>query len=137
MQFAITEKPLNVNTVMKAVRGEDTGAVVDFVGTVRSETRGHRVLRLEYEAYSEMALALFERLQKEADHRWHGTRLAIHHRIGVCEVGELTVVIAAAAPHRGAAFEACRFAIEQLKAHAPIWKREVYEDGAVWVGQGS
>jgi molybdopterin synthase catalytic subunit len=137
MQFALTEKPLSVNNVMKAVRGDDTGALVDFVGTVRGESRGHRVLRLEYEAYNAMALAFFEKLQAEAEHRWHGTRLAIHHRIGVCEVGEVTVVIAAATPHRAAAFEACRFAIEQLKAHAPIWKKEVYEDGAAWIGQGS
>jgi molybdopterin synthase catalytic subunit len=137
MLFALSAKPLSANAVLKAVGGNDAGAVVTFHGTVRDQARGRRVIRLEYEAYGPMALALFDHLGKEAAERWHGTRLSIHHRLGTCEVGDTTVLIAAASAHRAAAFEACRFAIEQLKAHAPIWKREIYEDGAAWIGQGS
>ena len=94
-------------------------------------------MRLDYEAYPEMALRVFARIEEEARARWPGTRIVIHHRTGTLEPGALSVVIAAASPHRADAFSACRQAIEELKKDAPIWKREHYEDGSEWVGLGS
>lgn len=121
---------------LRAVEGADCGAVVGFTGVVRSHNQGKQVVRLEYEAYPDMALRVFDRIAAEARERWRA-RVAIHHRTGALTPGELSVVIAAAAPHRADAFDACRHAIEALKADAPIWKREVYPDGSSWVGLGS
>jgi len=121
---------------LREVAGADCGAVVSFVGTVRATNHGKRVVRLEYEAYPEMALRIFEQIAAQAREKW-AARVAIHHRTGALEPGEISVVIAAAAPHRGDAFEACRHAIEALKKDAPIWKRELYPDGSSWVGLGS
>jgi len=133
----ISDGPLSVEAPVASVSGADCGAVVTFVGTVREQNRGKRVVRLDYEAYSEMALRVFVRIEEEARSRWPGTRLAIHHRIGTLEPGAVSVVIAAASPHRADAFSACRLAIEELKKDAPIWKREHYADGSEWVGLGS
>ena len=121
---------------LREVAGADCGAVVSFVGTVRATNHGKRVVRLEYEAYPEMAVRIFEQIAAQAREKW-AARVAIHHRTGALEPGEISVVIAAAAPHRGDAFEACRHAIEALKKDAPIWKRELYPDGSSWVGLGS
>jgi len=121
---------------LREVAGADCGAVVSFVGTVRATNHGKRVVRLEYEAYPEMAVRIFEQIAAQAREKW-AARIAIHHRTGALEPGEISVVIAAAAPHRGDAFEACRQAIEALKKDAPIWKRELYPDGSSWVGLGS
>src|ERR1043166_9223917 len=121
---------------LHAVEGTDCGAVVSFTGTVRSTNHGQTVVRLEYEAYPEMALRVFDHIASTAQERW-GARVCIHHRTGALNPGELSVVIAAAAPHRADAFEACRHAIEALKKDAPIWKREIYPDGSSWVGLGS
>ena len=92
--------------------------------------------RLEYEAYRPMAEAKLAQISAEAEVKWPGVRLAIHHRVGVLVVGEAAVVIAAAAPHRKEAFRACEFAIDRLKEEVPIWKKEFYEDGEEWVGLG-
>jgi molybdopterin synthase catalytic subunit len=127
---------VDVAVPVREVSGVDCGAVVTFVGTVRGSNRGQRVVRLEYEAYAEMALRIFEHIAAEARERW-AARVAIHHRVGALEPGEISVVIAAAAPHRADAFDACRHAIEALKKDAPIWKRELYPDGSSWVGLGS
>jgi molybdopterin synthase catalytic subunit len=132
----LTAEPLDAASALAAVGGDDAGAVVTFIGTVRARSRERDVLRLEYEAYEPMALALFERIAR-ACLEASGARVIIHHRLGSCLVGEPTVVIAAAAAHRAQAFDACRHAIEQLKADVPIWKREIYVDGLAWVGQGS
>ncbi len=121
---------------LREVAGADCGAVVSFVGTVRATNQGKRVVRLEYEAYPEMALRIFDHIAREARERW-AARVAIHHRTGSLDPGEISVAIAAAAPHRGDAFDACRHAIEALKKDAPIWKRELYPDGSSWVGLGS
>ena len=137
MRFAISPDPILPQAAADAVASERAGAIVTFQGTVRCEARGRRVLRLEYEAYVPMALATFDRIAQLASERWPGVELAIHHRVGACAVGELTVSIAAASAHRADAFEACRFAIERLKAEAPIWKHEFYDDGSAWIGQGS
>ena len=128
--------PLAPEVPLREVAGADCGAVVSFVGTVRATNQGKRVVRLEYEAYPEMALHIFEQIAAQARERW-AARVAIHHRTGTLEPGEISVVIAAAAPHRADAFEACRHAIEALKKDAPIWKREHYADGSEWVGLGS
>jgi molybdopterin synthase catalytic subunit len=133
----ISPEPLEVASAVHDVEGTDAGAVVTFVGTVRDNARGKRVVRLDYEAYPEMALKVFARIAEEAARKWTGVRIAIHHRVGKLEPGALSVVIAAAAPHRAEAFDACRLAIEELKKDAPIWKREHYPDGSSWVGLGS
>jgi molybdopterin converting factor subunit 1 len=127
---------LSPEAPIHAVEGADCGAVVGFTGIVRATNHGKQVVRLEYEAYPEMALRVFERIAEDARDRYRA-RVAIHHRVGALAPGELSVVIAAAAPHRADAFDACRHAIEALKADAPIWKREIYPDGSSWVGLGS
>ncbi len=109
------------------------GALCLFVGVVRNENSGRPVLRLEYEAYEEMALPLMEQIAAEARRRFPVTDVRIVHRLGRMEIGEASVAIAVASPHRGEAFAACRYAIDALKATVPIWKKEFYADGATWL----
>lgn len=109
------------------------GAVVTFLGTVRGENRGRRVVKLEYQAYEPLAVRALEIIAAELAEAWPSVRLALHHRIGTLGPGEVSVVIAAASPHRADGFSACRYAIERIKQIAPIWKREVFEDGESWV----
>ncbi len=114
------------------------GALCLFLGVVRSENAGKRVLHLEYEAYEEMALTVMQEIAAEARKRWHLTEARLVHRLGRLEIGEASVAVAATAPHRSEAFDACRYLIDALKATVPIWKREFYADGAVWLdGPGS
>jgi molybdopterin synthase catalytic subunit len=116
------------------------GALCLFVGVVRDENAGRKVLHLEYEAYEEMALAQMKALEAETRVRWRVSDVRIVHRLGRLEIGEASVVVAVAAPHRGEAFAACRHAIDTLKKTVPIWKKEFYADGAVWLegpGQAS
>jgi molybdopterin synthase catalytic subunit len=134
-RFRILEGPLDPSVVVQAVSGPDRGGVVTFTGDVRGTSHGRRVLRLEYEAYLPMAESKLAEIG-EAVGREHGALVAIAHRVGKLSPGEAAVVIAAAAPHRTPAFRACEAAIERLKRDAPIWKREVYEDGSEWVGLG-
>jgi len=134
--YRVVDRPLDLNEVVQAVGGEVYGGLVTFSGSVRNQTRGRRVLRLEYEAYAPMAEKVLSRIGEEAAEKWAGSRLAIVHRVGTLLPGELAVVIAAAAPHRAEAFDACRHAIERLKQDVPIWKKEFFEDGEVWVGLG-
>lgn len=110
------------------------GAIVTFVGTVRDHARGKRVRYLEYEAYAEAAIDTFAEIAAEIRQRWDVLGIAIAHRTGRLEIGEASVVIAVSSAHRAEAFEACRYAIERLKQIAPIWKKEVYDDGEVWIG---
>ncbi len=109
------------------------GALALFVGVVRNENAGRPVLRLEYEAYEEMALSEMQAIEREARRRWPITEIRIVHRLGRMEIGEASVAVAVASPHRDEAFEACRFAIDTLKKTVPIWKKEFYADGAVWL----
>ena len=109
------------------------GGIDVFIGTVRDETQGKPVLRLEFEAYESMALREMQKIAEQIFEHWPVLSIAIHHRIGVLEVGDVAVVIAVGAAHRAAAFEACRYAIDTLKLTVPIWKKEVFEDGEVWV----
>lgn len=104
-----------------------------FVGTVRDENRGRRVVRLEYEAYEQMALPLMEEIAAEATRRWPVSALRMVHRLGVLAIGDASVVVAVASPHRDEAFAACRYAIDTLKKTVPIWKKEFYADGSAWL----
>jgi len=132
-RFAIVDKPLDVSEIAALVADPGFGAVATFVGTVRGLNLGRRVERLEYEAYEPLAVRVFERIAAEAAERWPNAALAVHHRVGCLSVGEASVVVAAASPHRADAFAVCRYAIERVKQIAPIWKREHFEGGDVWV----
>lgn len=132
--FAVVSEPIDAARVAAAVSRPDAGAIVTFLGTTRDHNDGRRVTRLEYEAYPEMAEAEMRRIGAAACERWPVAAVAIVHRVGVVPVGEASVVIAVAAAHRGPAFEACRFAIDRLKEVVPIWKKEHFEGGEVWIG---
>jgi molybdopterin synthase catalytic subunit len=131
----VVDRPLLLADVLAAVQHPDRGGVVTFTGVVRGETSGKRVLRLEYEGYAAMAEKKLEEIAAGIE-RETGAVVAITHRVGTLLPGEAAVVIACAAGHRGPAFRACEAAIERLKHEVPIWKREVFEDGSVWVGSG-
>jgi molybdopterin synthase catalytic subunit len=109
------------------------GAVVTFLGTVRRENLGRTVVALEYEAYQPLALKAFQRIADEVAGHWPSARFALHHRIGHLNLGEASVAIVAASPHRAEAFAACRYGIERVKQIAPIWKRELFDGGEVWI----
>jgi molybdopterin synthase catalytic subunit len=113
------------------------GALCLFVGVVRNENRGRSVVRLEYEAYEEMALPLMRRIAAETRERHPVTLVRLVHRLGPLEIGEASVAVAVASPHRGEAFLACRYAIDTLKAEVPIWKKEFYADGSAWLDEGA
>jgi len=119
--------------LIQSVSHEGAGAIDMFIGTVRNETKGRAVRRLEFEAYEPMALQEMEKIARKVQGRWQGAHIAIHHRTGILLPGETAVIIAVATPHRAASFAACRYAIDTLKETVPIWKREVFTDGAVWV----
>src|ERR1019366_4972956 len=131
----IVRDRVDVAALEAAVADPASGAISIFVGTTRENNVGRKVLRLEYEAYEAMALSEIRKLAEEAGRRWKITRIAITHRIGVVEIGETSVAIAVSAPHRAEAFEACRFAIDRLKEIVPIWKKEHFEGGEVWIGR--
>jgi molybdopterin synthase catalytic subunit len=131
----LSDQPLDVGRVVARVLGPDAGGVVTFLGTVRDASRGHEIQHLEYEAYPVMAEREMEKIADEAAAQWPGARVAMAHRTGHLEIGEIAVVIAAVAPHRAEAFAAARFAIDTLKERVPIWKKEVAVDGAYWVDE--
>jgi len=128
--IGLTRAPIDLLALQSV--GPQDGALCLFVGVVRNENGGRRVLHLEYEAYEEMALPLMEELAAEAARRWPVSEVRLVHRLGRMEIGEASVAVAVAAPHRKEAFAACRHVIDTLKATVPIWKKEFYEDGAVW-----
>lgn len=129
----LTDSPIDLPAVLAHVQAPGAGAVDVFIGTVRDNTRQKAVVRLDYEAYAPMALKKMEELAAEARRRWPVEALAMVHRVGVLQIGEAAVVIAVATPHRAEAFAACRWLIDTLKETVPIWKKEVFEDGEVWV----
>jgi molybdopterin synthase catalytic subunit len=133
--FRVVDRPLSLAEVVDAVSAPGLGGIVTFTGTVRSDTKGKAVVRLEYEAYREMAERKLAQIGDEV-RRAHGAEVAIVHRVGVLLPGEAAVVIACAAPHRTPAFRACEACIERLKEEVPIFKREVFQDGSEWVGMG-
>ena len=109
------------------------GGTVVFVGTVRNQTKGRAVVKLEFEAYEPMAIKEMKKIADAVSNKWSALKVCIHHRVGSLAIGEIAVIIAVSTPHRKAAFDACEYAIDTLKETVPIWKKEVFEDGEVWV----
>lgn len=132
----LSDQPLELSAVVASVERPEAGGLVTFTGNVRGHSRGHRIAHLDYEAYAPMALRVMAQIAEDLEQRIPGARVCIHHRVGRLGVGETAVIIAASAPHRAEAFEACRGAIEALKRDVPIWKQEVAVDGTSWFGRG-
>jgi MoaE-MoaD fusion protein len=128
----LVHERIDASALIDHVRTAADGAIVTFDGCVRNQSHGRRTLYLNYEAYESMALAKMGEIAAEVHTKFQIDRVAIAHRLGRLEIGETSVFIAVSAPHRAAAFEACRFAIDTLKRSVPIWKKEYFEDGAVW-----
>lgn len=135
--FLLSEEPLSLDAVVGEVAADGAGAIATFTGTTRNRSRGRDVVRLEYEAYEGMAEAEMEQIAAELRERYALVGLAIHHRVGIVEIGQPSVVIAVSAAHRGDALAACRDAIDRLKERVPLWKKEIYVGGEEWIGQGS
>ncbi len=135
--FMLSDKPLSLDAAVREVARDAAGAIATFTGTVRERSRGRDVIRLEYEAYEGMAEQTMAELAAELKARYDLCEIAIHHRTGPVEIGEPSVVIAVSAPHRADALAACRDAIDTLKETVPLWKKELYEGGEEWIGQGS
>lgn len=133
LDIKLTESPLDVMACANFVSSDDAGGIDVFIGTVRNATKGKPVLRLEFEAYEPMALAEMLKIAEQAKEKFGAKKIALHHRIGTLQIREAAVVIAVSAPHRAAAFDACRYCIDTLKETVPIWKKEIFEDGEVWV----
>jgi len=133
IDIQLLETSLDTQRCIDFVSQEGVGGIVTFVGTVRNQTKGKAVQKLDFEAYAPMAVSEMKKIAHQATQRWPIQGIAIHHRIGTLYVKEIAVIIAVATPHRKAAFEACQFAIDTLKDTVPIWKKEYFEDGAVWV----
>lgn len=131
--FRVSNQQLDASAVTAAVEDARCGAIATFIGTVRDHNAGRVVQWLDYEAYAPLAVRSFERIASEASQRWPGVRLAIHHRTGRVDIGEASVVIAAASAHRADAFAVARYAIERIKQITPIWKHEHFDGGDVWV----
>jgi len=142
-QYAITTDPLDLRELVSAIvtplpvasggsPAVGPGAITSFLGIVRDENAGRRVLRLEYEGYESLAVRVFEQIGAETAERW-AARVALHHRLGTLQIGEASVMIAVSSAHRAEAFAACRYVIERVKQIAPIWKHEFFEGGDVWI----
>ena len=135
--FRVTEEALSLEAVVAQVADERAGGIATFTGSVRRQSRGREVTRLEYEAYAEMAEDVMAGIARDLEAHYDLCAVAIHHRVGRLEVGEASVVIAVSAPHRQDALAACKDAIHRLKETVPLWKKEVYEGGEEWIGRGS
>lgn len=136
--FELTDDPIDVGAVARRIVRNECGATVTLDGYVREWTKGRRSLYLEYEGYAPMALKEMERLGRQAHEQFEISHIGIVHRLGRLEIGETSVVVSVGAPHRRAAFAACEWAIKELKRTVPIWKKEFYEDGSMWVdGEGA
>ncbi len=133
VDIKILDQDLDIQACIDWVMAAQSGGINVFVGTVRAETKGKKVVRLEFEAYESMALKEMQKIATEVLVKWPVHKIVIHHRYGVLEVGEVPVVIAVSAAHRDSAFEACRYIIDTLKTTVPIWKKEIFDDGEVWV----
>ncbi|HEY9177245.1 MAG TPA: molybdenum cofactor biosynthesis protein MoaE [Flavipsychrobacter sp.] len=133
IDILLSTEPLDVSYCISLVQSPECGGIDVFIGTVRSQTKGKQVVRLEFEAYERMAVKEMRKIADQAMSNWPVHKIAVHHRTGVLQIGEVPVVIAVSAAHRDAAFDACRYIIDTLKQTVPIWKKEVFEDGEVWV----
>ncbi len=132
--IVITEEELDIGRVVSHVENPGAGAIVTFVGATRDNTAGRRVRYLEYEAYRPMADRQLERVAEEMRECWELTGVAIYHRLGRLEIGEVSLIVAVSSAHRSEAFEACGFSIDRIKQIVPIWKKEFFIGGEVWVG---
>ena len=128
----LVRQPISVSRLVRYVRSASDGAVVAFVGCAGDNSQGRRTLYLEYEAYESMALAKMREIAAEMHHKFSIGRIAMVHRLGRLDIGEASVLVVVGAPHRAAALDACRYGIDTLKKTVPIWKKEFFEDGAVW-----
>jgi molybdopterin synthase catalytic subunit len=135
--FLLSDEPLSLDRVVDEVRDERAGAIATFTGTTRVHSRGRTVTHLDYEAYEGMAERVMEEIAESLHARYDVCAIAIHHRIGRVGIGDTSVAIAVSAPHRHDALAACKDAIDELKIRVPLWKKEVYEGGEEWIGQGS
>jgi MoaE-MoaD fusion protein len=135
--FRLSDEPLSVEAAVSEVRDDEAGGIATFIGTTRARSRGRDVIHLEYEAYEGMAEQVMAELAAKLAERHELSKVAIHHRVGLVEIGETSVVIAVSAPHRAAALAACHEAIDELKVSVPLWKKETYVGGEEWIGQGS
>ena len=135
--FLLSDEPLSLDRAVDEVRSDAAGAIATFTGTTRKESRGRDVSYLEYEAYEGMAEQTMAEIAEDLQRRYGLSAIAIHHRVGRVDIGETSVVIAVSAPHRQDALAACKDAIDRLKEHVPLWKKEVYEGGEEWIGKGS
>lgn len=132
--FWITDQPIEINDVVEKVVQPEAGAINTFIGTVREFTKGKRTLYLEYQAYAAMAEKKLEEIGQEISEKWGDAETAIAHRTGRLDISDIAVVIAVSTPHRKDSFEASRYAIERIKEIVPIWKKEHWEDGTLWIG---
>jgi molybdopterin synthase catalytic subunit len=132
--FKIVRDPISVEEVTNQVSRRDAGAITIFIGTVREFTKGKRTLSLEYQAYESMAVKMLNQIGEEIKKRWPNTWIGITHRVGKLEISDIAVVIAVSSPHRKTAYEANEYAIERIKQIVPIWKKEFWEDGTMWIG---
>ena len=132
---AVTADPLDLPALTAAIsaNADGDGAIASFAGLVRDHNQGRRVHFLEYEAYEPLAVKALQRIVDEARAAWPGIRVGVHHRVGRLQIGEASIIIVSASPHRGEAFAACRYTIERVKQIVPIWKHEHFEGGEVWL----
>jgi molybdopterin synthase catalytic subunit len=133
IDIKISVDPLQIQSCIDWVMSPQCGGINVFIGTVRNVTKGKKVLRLEFEAYEAMAISEMNKIAKDVLKKWPVQKILIHHRTGILQTGDVPVIIAVAAAHRDAAFDACRYTIDTLKQTVPIWKKEVFEDGEIWV----
>ena len=132
--FRVVRQPIDLSELVRYVTDASAGAIATFIGTTRNNNEGRKVIALDYDAYPEMAEKELRRIGDDAEKKWRIERMAIVHRIGPVQITEASVMIAVSAAHRDDAFQACRFAIEEIKKTVPIWKKEVFEGGEVWIG---
>ena len=132
--FRVTNQPIDLSELVRYVADAEAGAIVPFIGTTRNNNEGRKVIALDYDGYPEMAEKELARIGAEAKNKWPICKMAIVHRLGPVQIGEASVIIVVSSAHRDAAFAASRFAIEEIKKTVPIWKKEVFEGGEVWIG---
>lgn len=132
--FEIVDKPIDIEEVRRKVESRNAGAITVFIGTVREFTKGKKTLHLEYQAYPDMAIKMFEQISKEIQERWPEVKVAITHRVGHLKISDVAVAIAVSSPHRKVAYMANEYAIDRIKQIVPIWKKEFWEDGTEWIG---
>jgi molybdopterin synthase catalytic subunit len=135
--FRVTHQPLNLQELVDYVTDPGAGAIATFIGTTRNNNEGRKVMALDYDSYPEMAEKELKRIGDDASKNWQICRMAIAHRVGPVQITQASVMIAVSSAHREAAFAACRFAIEEIKKTVPIWKKELYEGGELWIGTQS